>query len=328
MVNDYGAYGAITTGFQDLKSGAMGTSAIKMPNIPKSRKRMHPVVICLCFFLPTLVYIAVSWAFSFSLHHKTPFLSYIILLLSFMLACTFGALSYMAAMKAKQNPNDHYSGTWYIYLCAIISVAVFVGWWLGDLNYYTNMQQYYELNSLAAYYDVDPLKAKGAQMIDAGRVSFKSGSRLSLDKAYRFTNDFKYCVAPISVFDKDSGKEVERPSSYEFWSIGLNCCEPNRTADIDYRCGEYKNPNATQGLRLMRDDQREYFRLAVQQAEATYGIRALHPVFFYWTNDADLDMEGLQEQGYAYFKLGIMLFFIGAILSAMVAIFFFTKMGY
>jgi len=317
---EYGAYGATKSGFQDK-------SSVKLPHMTKSRKKMSPIIIFLCVLCPWLVFTAVSWAFSFRVHYTLPAASWLILLLSVMLSATFGALSYAALMKEKQSPGDHYSSTWYVYLSVLLLTASLVGWFLGDLNYYTNMQQYYDLKALAEYYNIDPATTKGAQMIDASSVVFKEGSGLSLDKAYVFINNFKYCVAPVSVFDKD-GKEVETLKSYDFWAIGLDCCDGNKTSPVDFKCGAYTSKKARQGLRLMRDDQRQFFRLAVQQAEAAHGIQAIHPVFFYWTEDAKADLENYQEIGYSYFYLGILLMFIGVVMSAFVSIFVFTKMGY
>ena len=38
--------------------------------------------------------------------------------------------------------------------------------------------------------------------------------------------------------------------------------------------GEYNNPGAHSGLRLLDDEQRPFYRLAVEQAEAAYSLKA------------------------------------------------------
>lgn len=41
----------------------------------------------------------------------------------------------------------------------------------------------------------------------------------------------------------------------------------------------------------MDEDQHHFYQLAVQQAEAAYGITAAHPVFFHWTQDPLKDIQ-------------------------------------
>ncbi|CAK0889754.1 unnamed protein product [Prorocentrum cordatum] len=86
-----------------------------------------------------------------------------------------------------------------------------------------------------------------------------------------FRNLDTYCVAPITM----SNLPLQ---SYDFWAVpvarwrGLSC--------------QYDNARARSGLRMMSDEQQPFFQLAVRQAEGDYQIKAQHPLFFYWTEDA------------------------------------------
>merc|ERR1719198_2843592 len=130
-----------------------------------------------------------------------------------------------------------------------------------------------------------------------------------------FQNKDVYCVAPIV-----SG--TASPASYDFWAVGINCCGKD-----GFTCGEVRNPVAHAGLRLMRDDQRPYFRLAVQQAEAQYNVKAQHPIFLTWMADPMNEVNAFEDNGLKYFIIGIFAYLACQIFLVVVAALTFTKLG-
>merc|ERR1712217_485151 len=159
-----------------------------------------------------------------------------------------------------------------------------------------NMSPYFDIQNLATYPSVDPTNYRGQQLMDAGQINFVPGTHLDLTKSMGFENLETYCVAPVTI---GTGANASLPY-YDFWAVGLNCCSGHVP---DFHCGEYNNPKASSGLRLMRDDLRAFFRLAVQQAEAAYNIDAGHPVFLYWMQEPSTEIEAYQDDGYKYFLI-------------------------
>merc|ERR550537_1354680 len=137
-------------------------------------------------------------------------------------------------------------------------------------------------------------------MMDMGSVSFSKEAKIDFQKALGFRNDdTTFCVAPIS-----NGQE-DMPY-YDFWAVGTNCCS-GRTSD--FRCGAYRNPKAHSGIRLLNSDQRQNFHLAVEQAQATFGIRSVHPLFFEWVDDPEEEASKRRGRGYQFFISGVMVHF-------------------
>merc|ERR1719174_3570482 len=167
------------------------------------------------------------------------------------------------------------------------------------------------------YPDVNAAQAKGSQLMDAGRVFFTPDTGIDNRRAMGFKSSELFCVAPIVT---GTGKLA----SYDFWAVGTNCCSG---VSSDFRCGEYNNPRARAGLRLMRDDQRAFFRLAVQQAEAAFNIRSVHPLFFHWMQDPDAEMDAYQDDGYKYFLLGMFTHFAMQLFLVVLALMVFSKIG-
>merc|ERR1719343_1541480 len=115
-----------------------------------------------------------------------------------------------------------------------------------------------------------------------------------------FKNEDTYCVAPVT--SRFHNLTARGRVVYDFWAVGTNCCSGNGN---DFHCGDYTGKKARAGLRVMQDDLRGFFRLAVQQAESAYNIKAVHPIFLYWLEDPTFEARSYREDGFKYFMLGM-----------------------
>jgi hypothetical protein len=236
---------------------------------------------------------------SFKMHYANPARCWSIVLAALcavLLVGFFAARERVHEVQSKGNPT-WFSGLFVSMLIAWVS-AVFI----GDMNFYLHAVKFYDANNLNHYPDLDVSVTRGQQAMDGGSVTFAPGTRLDVSKSMAFRDDKTYCVAPVS-----NAKANATLLTYDFWAVGTNCCSG---IDQDFHCGEYTNPDARGGLRLMDDRERPFFRLAVQQAEAAYGIRASHPLFFTWTHDPVGKVNSERETGFQNFLMAIVGFFL------------------
>eukprot|EP00440_Ansanella_granifera_P049823 gb/GFBE01053997.1/.p1 GENE.gb/GFBE01053997.1/~~gb/GFBE01053997.1/.p1 ORF type:complete len:331 (+),score=65.87 gb/GFBE01053997.1/:1-993(+) len=171
----------------------------------------------------------------------------------------------------------------FLFLIASVSGVVF-----GAFNYWYYSWPSYSLEGLRTYTDIDASEVSGARLLDAGRVIFAQGSHIVTDLAMSYTSWDTYCVAPITT-DRGTKTPDVGLSRYDMWAVGVGCCSPGQT---NFHCGDFGNPDAREGLRLVDNSQLPYFQLAVQQAEAAYNLEVGHPMFFTWVEDSD---KGLGE---------------------------------
>jgi hypothetical protein len=257
---------------------------------------------------------------SFSMHYNDKLLCYLCVGIGFLIV--LGICKMAVDSVGKHRADAGADPSWFVFLAAACLLAWVAGVALGDLNFFYNTEPHYEVSMLNSYPSVDPDTMPGQQVMDAGQMTFVSGSKLDLKKSMGFRNLDVYCVAPIvNNKTKSKGPAV---GSYDFWAVGLNCCSG---AFGDFKCGEFKNPHARSGLRVMRNDQFNFYRLAVQQAEAAYNIKAMHPLFFYWMQDPVLEVAAYMDEGIKYFWMGIFTFFAFLLFLVLVAIVIFSTMG-
>merc|ERR1719379_2441234 len=251
---------------------------------------------------------------SFSMHYNDKLACYFCVFVGFLIVVITCKMAWDHVKKDSfDSPTDP---TWFVFLAVSCLIAWVVGVALGDLNFFYNTEPFYDVSNLNSYPSVDPSLMPGQQLMDAGQITFVPSARLDLRKAMGFRNLEIYCVAPI-VNNATKPGSAGVTGSYDFWAVGLNCCSG---ASGDFACGEFNNPNAQSGLRVMRTDQSTFYRLAVKQAEAAYGIRAKHPLFFYWMQDPTMEIAAYMDEGMKWYLFGVFTFFAFLLFITLVAV--------
>jgi len=285
----------------------------------RKRRVVNWIPLLLAVFLPWFLFLTVYRAVFSRLHYNKPAISLLIVGLAFLLCIYVTMTARSVAKKASDSHAHHHdqlyaSGSVFYWKYAAVAfwVATSTAWLIGDLNFWFYMQPYYDVEHLAAYVNVNPsehkfpngevVPARGKRYLDAGIVYFQDDVVVDQKKAMSFRNGDLYCVAPLV------SKACEKNCGYDFWAIGLNCCSDSAS---DFRCGEFSNPHAKSGLRLMRDDQRPMYRLAVLAAEGVHKITSTHPLFFYFMEDPKSEAKSYQERGYSMFLTWMFIFFFG-----------------
>lgn len=282
---------------------------------------MNAYAITLAFFIPWIIFCLSFALMSFHIHYQRPTLAWLLFGACAALVGFVGIAATIIFMRKRNGDYDH-APSWIIFMFITMALALMLGTSLGYMNFWTFMQPYYDLTNLSHYTGVNPATMRGQQLMDAGQVTFAEGAQLDLSKSMGFQNLDTYCVAPITFSNEGGSLPL---ASYDFWAVGLDCCSGN---NADFHCGEFNNPNALSGLRLMNDNQRSFYRLAVQQAEAAYNVRATHPLFFYWMENPTNEVTAYKEDGYKYYFLGMVGHFFFQLAGVVTAVSCFSKMSH
>mmetsp|Transcript_98657 Transcript_98657/g.169781 ORF Transcript_98657/g.169781 Transcript_98657/m.169781 type:complete len:312 (-) Transcript_98657:207-1142(-) len=263
-------------------------------------------------FVPWIIFVCTFSVISMRLHYDSASTAQLICFVSLGVVLTFGFMTFTAVKKGQES-------FWIGFLFATSLLwwtAAFAG---GNANYKSNFEPVYDVMQLNIYPNVDPANFTGNQLMDAGIINFTEGSFVSLPMSMNFVNKDTYCAAPILSGDRNN---VSLPASLDFWAVGKNCCGGKIA---DFRCGGYNNPRAHHGLRLMSDADRTFFRLAVRQAESSFNVKARHPLFLHWMEDAVEEVKAYQSEGERTTQNFILGSFVGQFLLTALAVQVYTK---
>eukprot|EP00440_Ansanella_granifera_P037563 gb/GFBE01040756.1/.p1 GENE.gb/GFBE01040756.1/~~gb/GFBE01040756.1/.p1 ORF type:complete len:323 (+),score=86.60 gb/GFBE01040756.1/:1-969(+) len=285
--------------------------------VPGPRKRMNVVPMIVCTLVPWSLFVLVFGIMAFSFHYLQPTISTLVvfgllaLVVGVAVKAFAGRLKIFAGMAGEREPS------WLIFFALSLFLAWVVGFLQGSANFSANTGRYYDIGNLNNYTNVYPNRMLGQQLLDAGVVAFAPGSQLDIKHSMGFKNQEVYCVAPI-VFG------ATPPATYDFWAVGTGCCSGNQP---DFHCSNSNNPQASGGIRLMNAGDRAYYRLAVQQAEATYNIKASHPLFFRWEVEPSKQVESWMADGQRNFISWVLSYLLFQLFLVVVAAFVFSKIG-
>jgi len=252
---------------------------------PGHRIRMNIVPMFLNIFLPWMVFIICCGLTGFWAMNRTPKIVYGVVLNLFVL---WVFLSAWAIRERRRNPEP----TWFTYIAIMHGIALCSGVFCGRTIYNTLSGPAYEIDSLKVIRNLDAGRERGQDLMDAGIAYFAEGNYLDQMKSWHFKHRTLYCVAPI-VQGGDNPTPLSH--SYDFWVVGQDCCS---TTSSDFRCGQWRNPRARSGIRVLDSHELMNYRLAVQQAETLYGIVSTHPIFFTWMEDPLAEVESWNVQAF------------------------------
>lgn len=269
--------------------------------------------------IPSAIFAGLSWSLiSLPLYLHPSFRTIIV-----VATATAVLLMILAALLSRGNwlrkggrlgnaePRYLHNFAWWGTLAALSTVAFVAGLSVGD-TLEKNMSAYYDINTLNKYDNLDPARTLGRQRLDAGRVIFTQGSRLSLNQSMRYQKNggASYCVVPIV-----AAVSEPLPATFDFWAIGKDCCSEDGK---DFHCGAATDHSARGGIRVVDEGDVEKYREAVQLAEEAHRIQSVHPLFFEWVANPIGELVSTKEQVFQQYCTDILVF--SAVMAALVCV--------
>ncbi|CAJ1365085.1 unnamed protein product [Effrenium voratum] len=232
---------------------------------PKFRASLLPLIAS--WLLPWAFFALIYISLASSAHLTNPWQTYAALAVGAVLVlCFFFA---WLDLVAKAPPNAEPSMLGFFAFAFLLAFVAGLG--LGSVSYDAYTFKWFEMTRLNIYRGVDPDVSRGTQLMDAGFIDFLPGTHLQTNISMGYKDDQLYCVAPLQL-------GVWPPVTYDFWLVGKDCCQASRPG---FSCGStrHEHPKGLAARRLMNQADSAFYKLAVRQAEAAYGIQAAAPLF-------------------------------------------------
>lgn len=248
------------------------------------RVSLEPWAAVQCILAPWGLFAGIFYLMSFTARYQHAELVWTLLFFGLAIPAVLGARVYSQWRRASAR-GTAMEPSWYPFLAATCLLAWTLGLALGNANY-AAMTSYYDYTGLSFPRGIDPRDIPGTHYLDSGGIYFAEGARVNQSLALGFKDGSTYCVAPITM----GGTKV---ASYDFWAVGVDCCVPLPPAR--FWCGAPPSGGKMAGLRFTGDEEeKNKYKLAIQQAMAEYHIMAKDPLLFTMTHDPLEELEAVR----------------------------------
>lgn len=261
------------------------------------RRRLNVVAIILGYLIPWTLFCVVYGMNSFEARYFSPLQTWFftcVILLGVVIFALSAVMMVIRRKKGQSREDPH----WRVFLAVTCLAAWIAAVMAGNSNYTWHTAPYWDLVGLKTKTAVDPTVNKGVEMMDAGIIDFLGASSIDTSRSHGFKNGHTYCVAPIT-------RDNKTLDNYDFWAVGVDCCS-GEPGDFKDCVPPEQRDGKSQAVRYMfGSTDREFMRLAIQQAEAKYQIKTTHPLFLLWADDAAAFRDDYQNKGYRHYMLGM-----------------------
>lgn len=236
------------------------------------RKQLNWFAIATALVVPVAFFALSICLMSYKVFYQSPGMAFSLLGIALLVVLVIG-VGALQALRTQQKGGER---SWWAFVFVTSLAALVLGSLLGYMNYMVNTKKFYNYISLRKVVDVDPGQWQGQQVLDAGEIDFKSGTRIDRSLNMMYHKSKTWCVAPIVPGDSSA------LASYDFWAVGTDCCS-SRQGDFSCGPGLYTAMTtgfgAPAGLRVMDDAEIAGYKLAVEQAAAAYNIQTGRAIF-------------------------------------------------
>lgn len=312
----------------DVKKSAQNLTGDANPG--DQRPMLMPMELVCGVFWPTLMFVYIFRGNLGWWRHQLPFYTFLATLALPILGNIY------FSNKSYKQLRQGVCRRWKLVMNVVLWFVIFYGALQAEKAYRRFAASYYDFQGMASYVNINPSADRGQTYMDAGQVYFKEGSRVDVSKAIAFQEDQIYCVAPIVQQTMDSGGDknsqslsgnsltMPKSGTVDFWAVGMNCCDPS---GLNFKCGESTNPLARAGIRVLRDDTRPFFMMAVQEWTAWLQMPAKHPLFFHYVQDPLVQVENFWFNAMKMFYLDTLKCFMGVTAGSLVFHYIFYNLG-
>lgn len=254
----YGGYDAQNDGSDVPLMGTDHSTHGSVPNLKLEgeRRSVDPVVVVMTVLVPWGLFVLIMFGVVVFTYNQDPLLLGALVALTVLIPLFFliiGGLTMVHPQRRKPQPL--------MLAIGLLGLAAMgVGGAVGAVINAEYMLMYHELESGAAYRNVDPRESSAATS-DGVLVEFVNRTFVDDRRTVGFRAQGRvWCVAPVTL-----------PPLYtprvEYWAVGTDCCERRG----NFACGSSRESGPLAGL---AQPPNPLYAQAVREAKAVYGLDA------------------------------------------------------